>query len=404
MDLIKLKRHLTTNKLLAIFIVLFSFPELIYSQVYTPGEVYYDSTGYVEYRAGNLPIILSAPHGGSLMPSNIPDRDCSGCSYVQDRFTQTITEETYDEFVQETGCYPHVIINLLHRIKFDANRDIGDAADGNPIVEQAWYGYHDFIDAAKDQIVSDYGKGIFLDIHGHAHSIQRIELGYLLSGSELRLSDAELDTSTYIEESSIKSLVGNNIQGYTHSNLLRGTESFGSLLDNNGFPSVPSLSDPFPDAGESYFSGGYNTGRHGSRDNDGTIDAIQIELNQDARFDLVLRELLIVSLTRSANEYIDYHYNNEYLSNYCNLILDVPEQNRINKEIKIYPNPANSYFSLKTDLKEIEVMIYNNLGQIVHSEIWSEKKIEIDFLQDGYYFVQLRKDNSILSNLKLIKQ
>jgi len=398
-----LKKRISDKVIISVVILFNLFPIITYAQDFIPGEVYYDSTGYVEYRAGNLPIILSAPHGGNLEPMSIPDRDCSGCVYTKDSWTKTITEGMYDEFIEETSCYPHVIINLLHRKKFDANRDIGDAADGNATVEEAWFSYHDFINSAKNQVVSDYSKGIFLDIHGHAHVNERIELGYLLSGSQLRLSDAELDTNTYVEESSIKSLVANNIQGYTHSNLLRGIESFGTLLDNKGFPSVPSLTDPFPNIGELYFSGGYNTQRHGSRDNNGSIDAIQIELNTDIRFDTALREMLIESLPVSVNEYIDYHYNNEFLSNYCNLILDVPEPNGFKNEFNIYPNPATTYFNLETDLKEVEVIIYNNLGQVVHSENWSENNIEIDFLPSGYYLIQLRKKESILGNLKLIK-
>lgn len=313
---------MNTTKTLYLLTLFLTFSASLTAQ-YTPGTTYFDATGYVEYRAGNLPIIISAPHGGSLEPASIPDRNCSGCVYTKDSWTQTIAEGMYDEFVAETGCYPHLIINLLHRKKFDANRDIGDAADGNTTVEQAWAAYHDFIDAAKAKAEQDYGAGLFLDIHGHAHTIQRIELGYLISGSELGLSDAALNTNTYIEESSIRTLAGTNIQSLSHAELLRGSQSFGTLMDNRGFPSVPSAADPFPQSGDPYFSGGYNTVRHGSRDDAGNIDAVQIELNQDARFISANREMLIDSLTASANEYFDFHYNDQYLGNFCNLILPV---------------------------------------------------------------------------------
>ena len=45
------------------------------------------------------------------------------------------------------------------------------------------------------------------------------------------------------------------------SALLRGSTSLGTLYANNGFPSIPSSSDPSPD-GDSYFTGGDNTRRH----------------------------------------------------------------------------------------------------------------------------------------------
>lgn len=376
---------------------------VLYSQSFTPGQTYFDSSGYVEYRAGNLPIILSAPHGGSLQPAEIPDRDCAGCVYVKDTWTKEITEGMYDEFVNETGCYPHIIINLLHRRKFDANRDIGDAADGNATVEMAWQNYHDFIEAAETQVQTDYGKGLFLDIHGHAHTIQRIELGYLLSGSELALSDDQLNTDIWIQESSIRSLAGSNIQGLSHAQLLRGAESFGSLMHNKNFPSVPSATEPFPNDGEPYFSGGYNTQRHGSVDGVGTIDAIQLELNSNIRFDSGLRASLISALKTTANEYIDFHYNNQYSGNYCNLILGVNDTERNNQKFKIYPNPASGYFILEGDLKNVEIIIYNSSGQRIHSEFFSNPIIQIDHLPQGFYHVQLKKDNTVLDNLKLIK-
>ena len=377
-------------------------PFLLFSQTYVPGQIYYDSTGYVQYRAGNLPIILSSPHGGDLQPSSIPDRNCSGCVYLKDSWTKEITEGVYNKIVSETGCYPHVIINLLHRKKFDANRDIIDAADGNPTVEIAWQTYHNFIDSAKNQIVEDYGRGLFLDIHGHAHTIQRIELGYLLSKNELQLQDTTLNTNIYIEESSIRALVEENIQNFSHSELLRGNYSFGTIMDDKGFPCVPSSSDPFPQGSEPYFSGGYNTQRHSSRNNNGEIDGIQIEMNQSIRFDSIMREMLVDSLNLSINEYVDFHYNNQFINNYCGLILEVTENNDIN--LKLYPNPATDYFCLSGETNNTELSIFNSIGQKVISEQWSKDEVNIELLPAGLYFVRIVKNNITLDMVKLIKE
>ena len=377
-------------------------PFLLFSQTYVPGQIYYDSTGYVKYRAGNLPIILSSPHGGDLQPSSIPDRNCSGCVYLKDSWTKEITEGLYNKIISETGCYPHVIINLLHRKKFDANRDIIDAADGNPTVEIAWQTYHNFIDSAKNQIVEDYGRGLFLDMHGHAHTIQRIELGYLLSKNELQLTETTLNTNTYIEESSIRALVEQNIQNFSHSELLRGQYSFGTIMDDKGFPCVPSSSDPFPLGSEPYFSGGYNTQRHGSRDNNGEIDGIQIEMNQSIRFDSIMREMLVDSLNSSINEYVDYHYNSQFINNYCGLISEVTENNDI--DLKLYPNPATDYFYLSGETNNTELSIFNSIGQKVRSEQWSKDKVNIELLPAGLYFVRIVKNNLTLDIVKLIKE
>ena len=50
------------------------FLELGHDRPYTNGSVYYGRNQYVEYYPGNLPIILSVPHGGNMMPDEINDR------------------------------------------------------------------------------------------------------------------------------------------------------------------------------------------------------------------------------------------------------------------------------------------------------------------------------------------
>ncbi|MEL6805448.1 MAG: T9SS type A sorting domain-containing protein, partial [Bacteroidota bacterium] len=365
------------------------------------GEIYFDSTGFVEYRAGNLPIIISAPHGGNWRPDSIPDRNCSGCSYGIDSYTRVISWGMYDAFVEQTGCYPHLIMNRLHRIKFDANRDIGDAADGNLLVEQAWQNYHAFIDSAKAKLTADFGRGLFLDIHGHAHTIQRIELGYLLSRAELQMPDSSLNSIDLIAESSIRSLSGDNIQAFSHAQLLRGVESLGSLLDLQGFPSVPSFTDPHPNGNEAYFSGGYNTVRHGSRDNGGSIDAIQIELNQSIRFDDSTRAVLIDSLTASALAYYSLHYDSLFVGNFCNQVSSIPQHQLTKANIALYPNPTFDSFTLGGDWSAVELQLFNSIGQILlRQRVSSGDPINITSLESGFYTVQIRQRNQSLGFAK----
>lgn len=388
---------------LVLSLSLFCFCQISFSQTYIPGNTYYDSTGYVEYRAGNMPIILSAPHGGSLEPMNIPDRVCAGCVYAKDSWTQTVAEGLYDEIYAQTGCYPHLVINLLHRKKFDANRDIGDAAVGNPIVEQSWYAYHAFIDSAKAQVTEKYGRGLFLDIHGHAHTIQRIELGYMLTRAELQQSDSTLNAFPMIEESSIRTLTTDNLQNHTHAELLRGDDSFGTFLVNKGFPAVPSLADPFPQGTEPYFSGGYNTGRHGSRDNQGEIDAIQIELNSNVRFTDSIRPILIDSLAQSALEYYDLHYNSAFSENYCNFNVGSPEIKKASFYFTLHPNPTRNYFKITSDLKYTDIRIYDAIGQEVMSKQGAfEQEIDIRDLESGLYLVKIIENGTLLGSVRLI--
>ncbi len=385
------------------YLIGFVFIPKTSAQVFIAGETYLDSTQFVEYRAGNLPIILSAPHGGGLRPDTIPDRECDGCVTTSDSWTQTITEGVYDAIVERTGCFPHAVINLLHRIKFDANRDVEEAALGNATIKQAWRGYHQMIDSAKARVALEYDRGLFLDMHGHAHTIQRIELGYLLSRTELQLSNQELDTETYIAESSIRSLVGDNELVQSHSELLRGEESMGTLLEIKGLPAVPSMHDPFPMNGEAYFSGGFNTVRHGSRDNAGSIDAIQIEMNQDIRFDEDKRLMLIDSLASVILDYISIHYEEDFMDNFCNVSTSVNSGSSTPSAFSIYPNPNNGIFQIRTDLQDYELSIIDQLGQVVFRDSDSLTDIDLSSLPSGLYLVQLNKDGVFLPAKRFVK-
>ena len=46
------------------------------AQTYQPGTTYFGRSNYIEYIAGDLPFILSAPHGGALQPAELAMRRC----------------------------------------------------------------------------------------------------------------------------------------------------------------------------------------------------------------------------------------------------------------------------------------------------------------------------------------
>lgn len=388
----------------ALTLVVLAAPVLC-SQAYVPGQIYYDSTGYIAYKAGNLPLVLSAPHGGHLKPSSLPNRNCTGCTYVKDAYTQEVAEGLYKALVKQTGCYPHVVINLLHREKLDANRNIGPAADGHPVAEKAWRAYHRFIDSAKSSIVNGYNRGLFLDLHGHGHSLQRIELGYALSASELRLPDSSLNGATLVQESSIRGLVSTNLFQTTHTELLRGPKALGSLLEADSLPAVPSAGNPFPLSNEPYFSGGYNTYRHGSRNDTLGIDAIQVEFNQSVRFDSLSRENLVARVISAVNQFIDRHFEDRYMGNFCGL-LSTPEQGsaKNSKALEIYPQPVEAFLQIEGLTGPVEVKINNLPGQTWYWENFTEDRLNVDFLPPGFYLIQFRQGKEVLHTEKFIKR
>ncbi len=268
----------------------------------SPGLTTWGAHDYVEYVEGNLPLVISSGHGGALRPNEISDRTYGVT--VQDGETQPLTRELVREIVRLTGRMPHVVYSHLHRIKLDPNREIVEAAQGDPIAEQAWRDYERFLDIATARVTSQWGRGLYVDVHGHGHTLQRIEWGYALTASDLALADPVLGQQTYIDRSTIRNLA--NDPNVAFLEVLRGTTSFGGMLEGRGYPGVPSPAIPDP-AGATYFSGGYNVQRHGSRDG-GTVDAVQIELPSSLRFDVPVRRVLVQRFAESIVAFLQTHY------------------------------------------------------------------------------------------------
>src|SRR6476646_1894719 len=101
---------------------------------YQAGNTYFGRNRYIEYLAGDLPLILSAPHGGREKPEELPDREQG--TFAFDTNTQELARAIASELETRTGRWPHVIICRVHRRKIDCNREIGEGAAGNPQTEQ----------------------------------------------------------------------------------------------------------------------------------------------------------------------------------------------------------------------------------------------------------------------------
>ncbi|HYE59164.1 MAG TPA: hypothetical protein VD948_11690 [Rhodothermales bacterium] len=272
------------------------------------GQVRTDAPGYVAYTIGNAPLVLAAPHDGDLLPTTLRDRTCAACVTATDLHTQALAQAVADSFAAAHGCRPHLVVSRLHRRKLDPNRDLPEASDGDAGAEAAWRAYHTFLDTARTRIERQFGRGLFVDVHGHGHTIPRVELGYLLSTTTLRGSDAGLNAPAAVAASSLRVLIQQNRGGTSHANLLRGPVSLGALLAARGYRAVPSPDEPAPNAGEAYFDGGYSTARHGSRDG-GRVDGVQAEMPFPGVRDTPdARARYAGALARSLGTFLRTHY------------------------------------------------------------------------------------------------
>lgn len=239
---------------------------------YEPGERYFGRRRYVEYIPGELPVVLAAAHGGLLDPPEIPDRSYG--TTANDLNTLDLTMRMRQALIDLTGYAPHIVVSHLRRGKLDANREIAEAAQGNPYAELAWEEFHDWISTARSIVTGDFGGGMFFDIHGHGHDIDRVEIGYLLTADELNRVDAALDGLPVVRRTSIREI--GRTTAIPFSQVLRGPTSFGGLLRDEDIASVPSPAAPGP-RDDPYWRGGYNTRRHGSLEDAEVVSGIQLE-------------------------------------------------------------------------------------------------------------------------------
>ena len=370
-------------------------------------EVFYGTNNYIEYQKGTLPIVLSVPHGGDLDPAGIPNRTCNNPVFATDSNTIETALAIKNALFEQTGCYPHIIICHLKRSKLDCNRNLSDGACGNPQASTAWNEFQGFITTAQNHAnLSSSNNAIFIDVHGHGNPIQRIELGYLLYDDELALPDATLNTTTYLNYSSIKNLALNNQNSYTHAQLLRGPKSFGTLLGDKGFPSVPSSQIPFPGTTSNYFSGGYITANHTCYAPNNLVNGFQMELNFTGIRDTPLnRQKFADSLAIVIDDYWFTHRNIQI--NACSTLNIIKPQL---KSLHVYPNPLNKSIKLirieGLEPEQHKYTIYTSVGQ-VHSSgyIHNDAIILAETFSSGLYFLIIKQEASgEIYNFKIVSE
>jgi len=238
-----------------------------------PGTPVHGSDQFTEYMPGELPLVLSAPHGGKLKPESVRTRT-SGVR-TEDSNTQDLARRIAAEVRKATRKQMPLIISHLHRSKLDPNREIKEAAQGDPTAEKVWHEYHAFIGEALEDAVKRHGRAFLIDLHGQSHPDIRVELGYLHAASDYGRPVDEINSSAFVAQGSLALLVRLN-PGLAYTDLLHGPESLGALLEAHDFKATPSPRMPRPS--EPYYRGGYTVFRHVP--GNPSVAGLQIEANR----------------------------------------------------------------------------------------------------------------------------
>lgn len=267
-------------------------------KTYKPGDTVFGFKQYVKLVVGDddAPLLLGVPHDGvSVGSPEIPESGTTG----RDINTLPLAFEIAMNFKSTTKKRAWIVINTIGRKRVDPNTFPNEVAKRytHEDAKNTYLSYHSLLAAARERMAEAQksGKGgLFLDLHGQAHSYQtpqpylsvkgkelsskfidQTELGYGISNFAISQSDEYLDKLA--DSSSIAAIAKANPQ-VPFSQLIRGPYSFGGLLEAEKVIAVPGTNIKTLEANAAlfgtdangnakkrpYFNGGFCTRKYGT--------------------------------------------------------------------------------------------------------------------------------------------
>ena len=214
-----------------------------------------DPESFIVARAGNLPIILTAPHGGQQAVSA---RARTRGVTTMDAGTLELTLAVAERLSAVAGAEPYVVAARFSRRFIDANRTEAEAFD-DPDARPVYVAYHTRIRAFVAEVKEKFPAGaLLLDIHGQGDDPDVVHRGTRNGATVVRL----------INRHGADALIGpNSVLGQLH------------IKGHRVFPPNTPAGEPPEDR---RYNGGHTVFTYGSNTGEG-IDAMQLELGRNMR-------------------------------------------------------------------------------------------------------------------------
>lgn len=206
---------------------------------------------------GNIPIVLSSPHGGRTKIPGATERKGEAAKkfvVTRDENTAELTEKLAVEIERRLHGKPFIVLARFERKYADVNRPAEDAFESDA-ARPHYEAYHHALDKHCRDIRNRWHNGLLLDIHGQAAEVSKVIRGTNNGETVKRL----------VERHSRVAVIGPR-------------SLFGALAER-GYGVLPPLDT---DDREVKFNGGHIVRTYGSHREHG-LDAIQIELGSDFR-------------------------------------------------------------------------------------------------------------------------
>lgn len=227
---------------------------------------------FLHVQHGELPVILTAPHGGSLVIPGVPKRkgpegDRTSGKFVtgQDTRTFELATTTAKRIEELTGKKPYLVASKAHRQYMDPNRPEKEGVE-HPKAQVVHAAFHGQVREFVDELRTKFPQGaLLLDIHGQASSADTIFRGTQNGTTVMKL----------VEQHGAVALTGeHSLLGY---------------LAAKGIKVSPTNTPPGAPPETRGFAGGHIVRTYGSHATNG-VDAIQLEFGGMFRTDAKKRE------------------------------------------------------------------------------------------------------------------
>lgn len=215
------------------------------------------TTKLVHFQKGDLPILLTAPHGGTNVLKDVLTR--TNGTLLRDDGTYELALLVSEELTKLTkGKKPYLVAAQFHRKYLDVNRPATNAFE-SPGAKPYYDTYHQQVSNYVAQIRQRFGgEGLMIDLHGQARDAASIFRG---TGNGLTVT---------------RLLKKQGEPAFTGTNSLLGQ------LAAMGYNVIPNNTPPGKPPEDRSYNGGYTVRTYGSNNENG-IDAIQIELGYKLR-------------------------------------------------------------------------------------------------------------------------
>jgi len=242
---------------------------------------------FIHVQRGDLPILITAPHGGSMAIPGVPKRvgpeaERKNGKFVTSQDTRTfeLAMATAKQVEALTGKKPFVVAMKAHRQFVDANRPEKEAVE-HPKAAAVHAAFHGHVREFVDELRKQFPNGaLLLDIHGQSAFPDTLIRGTQNGTTVMRL----------VEKQGVAALTGEaSILGY---------------LAAKGVKVEPPNTPPGTPPELSGYNGGWIVRTYGSHTTNG-VDAIQLEFGSALRTDAARREEVAKFLGEAIKAYTE---------------------------------------------------------------------------------------------------